>query len=93
MPEAEQVLPADLAARLAAAHIVVAGYSHLVPDHPAEDSPTDLLGEGSRPDLVVDPVVRHESVSDRNLLGCTKTKTNISTPIGLLVLIRRLSIL
>ena len=66
--------------RLAAAHIVVAGHSHLVLDRPAEDSPTDPLGEGSRLDLVVGPMVKHELVSDPYLLDCTKRRRTYPTP-------------
>jgi hypothetical protein len=37
---------------------VVAGRSHLVLVRLVEDSPVDLLGEGSRLGLVVDPTIR-----------------------------------
>jgi hypothetical protein len=49
-------LQADLEVHPVVAHIVVAGRSHLV--RLVEDSPVDLLGEGNRLGLAVDPTIR-----------------------------------
>ena len=51
-------LQADLEVHHVVAHIVVAGRSHLVLVRLVGDSPVDLLGEGSRFGLVVDPTIR-----------------------------------
>ena len=48
----------DLEVHPVVAHIAVAGCSHLVLVRLVEDSPADLLGEGSRLGLVVGPTIR-----------------------------------
>ena len=66
MPEPAPGPQADLEVHPVADCIVVAGHSHL--GHLGEDNPFGLLEEGSRPGLVVDPMIRKKLVTDQNLL-------------------------
>lgn len=93
-------LQADWEVRPVVDQIAVAGHSRLVDvgedspvDHLGEDSPVDRLGEGSRFGLEVVPMIRKQLDTHRQELEHAESTTNISSIIGLLTWVRRVSML